>query len=112
MIKKPFNYGGQAVMEGVMMRGSKAMAVAVRHPEGHIVVHQEPLSKFMYDGWLTRAPLLRGLVLLWDSLGLGMRSLFSLAISPSRLKNFKIKRMTSRNPRPRRPPLARTLRPR
>jgi uncharacterized protein YqhQ len=76
MSEKPFNYGGQAVMEGIMMRGSKAMAVAVRHPKGHIVVHQEPLSKFMYDGWLTRAPFLRGLVLLWDSLGLGMRSLF------------------------------------
>jgi len=63
-------------MEGVMMRGSKAMAVAVRHPEGHIVVHREPLNKFMYAGWLIRAPFLRGLVLLWDSLGLGMRSLF------------------------------------
>ncbi len=58
-----------------MMRGSKAMAVAVRHPDGHIVVHQEPVNKFMYDGWLSRTPFLRGLVLLWDSLGLGMRSL-------------------------------------
>ncbi len=63
-------------MEGVMMRGSKAMAVAVRHPKGHIVVHREPLNKFMYAGLLIRAPFLRGLVLLWDSLGLGMRSLF------------------------------------
>lgn len=62
-------------MEGVMMRGSKAMAVAVRHPEGHIIVHREPLDKFMYDGWITRTPFLRGLVLLWDSLGLGVRSL-------------------------------------
>ncbi len=76
MSNKPFNYGGQAVMEGVMMRGSKAMAVAVRHPEGHIVVHREPLNRFMYDGWFSRAPFLRGLILLWDSLGLGMRSLF------------------------------------
>ena len=76
MSEKSFNYGGQAVMEGVMMRGSKAMAVAVRHPDGHIVVHREPLSKFMYDGWLSRVPFLRGLSLLWDSLGLGMRSLF------------------------------------
>jgi len=59
-----------------MMRGSKAMAVAVRHPEGHIVVHREPLNKFMYDGWLGRTPFVRGLTLLWDSLGLGMRSLF------------------------------------
>lgn len=59
-----------------MMRGSKAMAVAVRHPDGHIIVHREPISKFMYDGWINKTPLLRGLVLLWDSLGLGMRSLF------------------------------------
>ncbi|MBN1315230.1 MAG: DUF1385 domain-containing protein [Anaerolineales bacterium] len=73
--KKPFNYGGQAVMEGVMMRGSKAMAVAVRHPEGHIIIHREPLDKFMYDGWISRTPFIRGLVLLWDSLGLGVRSL-------------------------------------
>ena len=58
-----------------MMRGSKAMAVAVRHPQGHIVVHREPVNHFLYDGWLSRVPLLRGLSLLWDSLGLGMRSL-------------------------------------
>ncbi len=76
MSSKPFNYGGQAVMEGVMMRGSKALAVAVRHPEGHIVVHREPVNKYLYDGWLSRAPFLRGLTLLWDSLGLGIRSLF------------------------------------
>jgi len=75
MAKKPFNYGGQAVMEGVMMRGSKAAAVAVRHPDGHIIVHREPLNKFMYDGWISRTPFLRGLTLLWDSLGLGVRSL-------------------------------------
>ncbi len=62
-------------MEGVMMRGSKAVAVAVRHPDGHIVVHREPLSKFMYDGWLSKTPFVRGLTLLWDSLGLGVRSL-------------------------------------
>ena len=58
-----------------MMRGSKAMAVAVRHPQGHIIVHREPLSKFMYQGWISRTPILRGLTLLWDALGLGVRSL-------------------------------------
>jgi uncharacterized protein YqhQ len=75
MSEQRLNYGGQAVMEGVMMRGTKAMAVAVRHPDGHIVVHREPLSKFMYSGWVSRTPFLRGLTLLWDSLGLGVRSL-------------------------------------
>ena len=37
------NYGGQAVIEGVMMRSRRAMAVAVRHPAGHTVIHVEPL---------------------------------------------------------------------
>ena len=40
--KSEFSYGGQAVMEGVMMRGSKSMAVAVRQPDGEIVIHTEP----------------------------------------------------------------------
>lgn len=88
MAKQKFNYGGQAVMEGVMMRGSKGMAVAVRHPDGHLVVHREPLNKFMYDGWLSRVPFLRGLSLLWDSLGLGVRSLlFSSNVAMEALEN-------------------------
>ncbi|MHC4230321.1 MAG: DUF1385 domain-containing protein, partial [Planctomycetota bacterium] len=37
-MNKPFNYGGQAVIEGVMMRGRKHMAVAVRNPRGEIVL--------------------------------------------------------------------------
>ena len=98
MDKKPFNYGGQAVMEGVMMRGSKAMAVAVRHPEGHIVIHREPLNKFMYAGWLIRAPFLRGLVLLWDSLGLGMRSLFFSSNVAMEAEEFQDKNETKEKP--------------
>ena len=43
-LSRPFNYGGQAVLEGVMMRGSKAVAVAVRDPQGQIVIHSEPLN--------------------------------------------------------------------
>ncbi len=70
-----FNYGGQAVIEGVMMRGSKALAVAVRDPQGEIVVHTEPLSARIYGGGIARIPFLRGLTLLWDALGLGVKSL-------------------------------------
>src|SRR5574342_805695 len=70
-----FNYGGQAVIEGVMMRGSKALAVAVRDPKGHIVIHTEPISAALYNGRISRTPFLRGLAMLWDSLGLGMRAL-------------------------------------
>lgn len=69
------NYGGQAIIEGVMMRGSRALSVAVRNPQGDIVVHTEPLDPRIYGGRLARIPFLRGLTLLWDALGLGIRSL-------------------------------------
>jgi uncharacterized protein YqhQ len=69
------NYGGQAVIEGVMMRGSRALSVAVRNPQGDIVVHTEPLDARIYGGRVARVPFLRGLTLLWDALGLGIRSL-------------------------------------
>lgn len=71
----PVNYGGQAVIEGVMMRGSRALSVAVRNPKGDIVVHTEPLDARIYGGRLARIPFLRGLTLLWDALGLGIKSL-------------------------------------
>ena len=70
-----FNYGGQAVIEGVMMRGSKVMAIAVRDPAGEIVVHSEPLNSALYTGYISRWPFVRALTALWDALGLGMRSL-------------------------------------
>jgi uncharacterized protein YqhQ len=69
------NYGGQAVMEGVMMRGSKAMAVAVRQPDGEIVVHTEPLNVSIYAGTVSKVPFLRALTSLWDVLVLGIRTL-------------------------------------
>src|SRR5512136_2811014 len=74
-LSRPFNYGGQAVLEGVMMRGSKAVAVAVRDPQGKIVLRSEPLNPQVYGGSVARLPFLRGLTMLWDSLVLGMRAL-------------------------------------
>jgi uncharacterized protein YqhQ len=68
-------YGGQAVLEGVMMRGRQYMAVAVRAPNGQIVVRSEPLPSHLYSGFIGRTPFLRGLTMLWDSLGLGMKAL-------------------------------------
>ena len=59
--KRELNYGGQAVMEGVMMRGSKAMAVAVRQPDGEIIIHTEPLSAHIYAGRISKIPVLRAL---------------------------------------------------
>lgn len=70
-----FHYGGQAVMEGVMMRGQRHMAVAVRDPQGTIVTHREPLTAFIYTHPIGRLPLVRGLAMLWDTLGLGLRAL-------------------------------------
>ncbi len=67
-------YGGQAVMEGVMIRGPQHMAVAVRHPKGHIVTHSEELSG-IYTGRIRRVPLIRGVIVLWETLALGMRAL-------------------------------------
>lgn len=67
-------YGGQAVIEGVMIRGPEHMAVAVRHPKGHIVTHSERLSG-IYTGRTRRVPLVRGVVVLWETLALGMRAL-------------------------------------
>jgi uncharacterized protein YqhQ len=78
-MEESFNYGGQAVIEGVMMRGSQTMAVALRRPEGDIVVEKEPLNETLYRGPISRIPFLRGLVMLWDALGLGMRALMTSA---------------------------------
>ena len=67
--------GGQAVIEGVMMRGLKGIATAVRNPEGEIVVHHDdtkPLSqKHAFFKW----PLVRGAVALVDSMRIGIKSL-------------------------------------
>ena len=67
-------YGGQAVIEGVMIRAPAHMAVAVRHPSGEIVRHVEAL-RGLYTGRVRRIPLVRGAVVLWETLALGMRAL-------------------------------------
>jgi len=59
-------------MEGVLMRGSKTLAAAMRAPSGEIVVQTEELGK-IYQGPMRKIPFLRGLILLWDALGLGMQ---------------------------------------
>ena len=69
------NYGGQAVIEGVMMRGRKAFAVAVRAPNGKIVLHEAPLTARVYTSAWAQWPFVRGLSMLSDALVLGMRAL-------------------------------------
>jgi len=67
-------YGGQAVIEGVMMRGSQSVAIAMRAPNEEIVIHSEPLGG-IYKSKIIKIPFLRGLIALWDAIGLGIRAL-------------------------------------
>ena len=67
-------YGGQAVIEGVMMRGTHSVAIAMRTPNHDITVHQEPLSE-LYRKKIIKIPFLRGVVMLLDALLLGIRAL-------------------------------------
>ncbi len=68
------SYGGQALIEGVLMRGAHAVAAAMRAPDGSINVQTEKLSG-IYQSRIKTIPFLRGLVILWDALGLGTRFL-------------------------------------
>jgi uncharacterized protein YqhQ len=89
--KRELNYGGQAVMEGVMMRGSNSMAVAVRNPDGEIVLHTEPLNPGIYASKLGKVPFLRALTSLWDVLVLGIRTLMysaEVALGPEEDVDF------------------------
>jgi len=70
-----FFYGGQAVLEGVMMRGRTTYAVAVRKPDGEIQVLRERLLSIIYTHPIWKLPLLRGLAGLWEQLHLGMKAL-------------------------------------
>jgi uncharacterized protein YqhQ len=73
--KEQFSYGGQAVIEGVMMRGARQAAIAVRDPGGDIQLREVPLNATLYRGWVSKTPFLRGLIGLWDALGLGTKAL-------------------------------------
>ena len=74
-----FNYGGQALIEGVLMRGRDAIAVAFRHPDGRIVWASEPLNSGPHGWRLARAPFVRGLIVLYETLIVGTRWLIRSA---------------------------------
>lgn len=71
---KRFYYGGQAVIEGVMMRGQKAMVTAVRRPSGGMVMDTQPLPGIS-TGKMRKTPLIRGVVALIEALVLGIKTL-------------------------------------
>ncbi|EFH90280.1 DUF1385 domain-containing protein [Ktedonobacter racemifer] len=67
-----FYYGGQAVIEGVMMRGKTSFAVAMRKADQSIYVYEEPLPERLRSKFF-RLPFVRGVLLLWETLVLGSR---------------------------------------
>src|SRR5207249_9937894 len=60
-------------MEGVMMRGRRSAAVAIRRPDGSIYLYEEALNPRLYQNRLFQLPFLRGMLLLWEMLVLGSR---------------------------------------
>src|SRR4051812_32320590 len=76
---RPAAYGGQAVIEGVMIRGRKTIALACRRPDGGIYRYREPLHSLLLSSGIARVPFIRGLVVLWDSVSYGMRMLMQSA---------------------------------
>src|SRR5580765_1596791 len=69
------SYGGQAVLEGVMMRGPSNWSVAVRKPDGDIAHVSKSIVSPMTRHWLLRVPIVRGVVALGESLAIGFRAL-------------------------------------
>jgi len=67
--------GGQAVLEGVMMRGPSTWALAVRKPDGEIAEVNRPIHSVMARHWLFRLPIVRGIIALGESLAIGFRAL-------------------------------------
>src|ERR1051325_1507861 len=67
--------GGQAVLEGVMMRGPSNWAVAVRKPNGQIAEVCRPIESVMKRHWFFRLPIIRGVIALGESLAIGFRAL-------------------------------------
>jgi uncharacterized protein YqhQ len=71
----PFQYGGQAVIEGVMMRGPDSRAVAVRKPDQSIVVDEKTVGSITKKVPFLKWPLVRGVIVLFESLIMGIEAL-------------------------------------
>jgi uncharacterized protein YqhQ len=76
---REFAYGGQAVIEGVVIRGRRTVALAVRRPSGSIYRYREPLDSPLQRSRIARLPLVRGVIVLWESLVVGVRMLMRSA---------------------------------
>src|SRR4029078_5028735 len=78
------NIGGQAVLEGVMMRGPRNWAVAVRKPDGDIAPVAKPIDPLMARHWTLRLPIVRGVVALGESLSIRFPALGGPGRPPGR----------------------------
>jgi hypothetical protein len=78
-VNPPATYGGQAVIEGVMIRGRRTIALACRRPTGEIYRYREPLHSVLTNSRVARMPFVRGLVVLWESVTYGTRMLMRSA---------------------------------
>ncbi len=77
-----FSYGGQALIEGVMIRGKQGVSVAVRAPDGQIVTHTERFEGGLYRTPIGSLPFVRGVLALWETLTIGTRMLmFSAGVA-------------------------------
>lgn len=70
-----FQYGGQAVIEGVMMRGRRNVAIAVRKPDNEIIIEERPVASITQKLPFLKWPFIRGTVVLFESLIIGIKAL-------------------------------------
>jgi len=89
MAEKNTFYGGQAVIEGVMMRGKHHVVTAVRHPNGQIGIHSQPLAA-LYKGRLRKTPFIRGVIAMIESMVLGIQTLMLSANIALEEENVKL----------------------
>ncbi|MQG59783.1 MAG: DUF1385 domain-containing protein, partial [SAR202 cluster bacterium] len=75
-------YGGQAVIEGVMIRGKKFYSLSVRRPDGTITTNIEPISSH-FIGTLRRVPFVRGILVLAETLTIGVKALHQSSLLAS-----------------------------
>lgn len=74
-MKKDIKVGGQAVLEGVMMRGKKGIATAVRKPDGNIVIDKKDHTPYSSKNFIFSLPIIRGFISLIESLVIGIKTL-------------------------------------
>ena len=88
----PYFYGGQAVIEGVLMRGPTCWAVAARRPDGEITLRKDRLKSVVYRGRIFRLPFIRGVVGLFEMLHLGTSAMMWSANVKAKADDIEIGR--------------------